>query len=476
MKNRKQANFLRFALILICVLMLSNAYAKKKAAAPTPAQETVQQNSTTAEALPAALIDKVAKAVDADSARLTELFKDLHQHPELGFTEKRTAAIVAKELIALGFAVTEGIGKTGVVGVLKNGEGPTVWFRADMDANAVSETTGLPYAAKSKQRLDDGSEVDVMHACGHDAHVTWLLGLAKAMAALKSDWSGTLVVYAQPAEELGLGAQAMVADGLWKRGFPKPDYAFSSHTAPGPVGYVSSSPGTRMAGFDQIDITFHGVGGHGSQPQLAIDPVVMAAQAVLAYQTIISRTLDPQASAVVTVGAIVAGRDNNVIPETAELKVNTRWFTEEVRNKIISRIDEINKGIASAAGVSPDRMPTRVMKGNAMPLVNDKTLVTKVNPSLEALLGKGKVIDNFPMVMGSEDFQEIYTDLKTPLTFILVGVAPADLYFTAIKKGLPQPYANHNPDFFVDLAAIPLGTKVNTVALLTVLAKRSVQQ
>ena len=245
------------------------------------AESKAQDTLTAAKQAPfsAALLSRVNTVIDADSARLIAVFKDLHEHPEIGFTEKRTAAIVAKELKASGFAVTEGVGKTGVVGVLRNGPGLTLWFRADMDSNSVHETTGLPYAATSKQRLEDGSEIDVMHACGHDAHVTWLLGLAKAMAALKEDWSGTLVVYAQPAEEIGLGAQAMVEDKLWQRGFPKPDYALGAHTAPGPVGYISSSPGVRMAGTDQLDITFAGVGGHGSTPQMTIDPVVMAAQA-----------------------------------------------------------------------------------------------------------------------------------------------------------------------------------------------------
>jgi amidohydrolase len=432
------------------------------------AQTSAAQNQA---ALPQALIDKVVKLVDADSARLTTIFKDLHANPELGFTEKRTAGIVAKELKALGFVVTEGIGKTGVVGVFANGPGPTVWFRADMDANAVKEETGLPYASKVRQR-QLGSEIDVMHACGHDAHVTWMLGLAKAMVTMKSDWSGTLVVYGQPAEELGLGAQAMVADGLWKRGFPKPDFAFSAHTAPGPVGYLSSSTGVRMAGTDQLDVTFYGVGGHGSQPQLTIDPVVMAAQAVLAYQTIVSRNMDPQAAAVVTVGAVVAGRDNNVIPQTAEVKLNTRWFTTAVREQLIRRIDEISKGVAVAAGVPADKMPTRVMKGGAMPLVNDAALIARINPSLEALMGKGKVVDNFPAVMNSEDFQEAFNELKTPLSFMLVGVAPPDMYAKALALGRSQPYSNHNPDFFVDLAAIPIGVKANVVAVLVVLARR----
>ncbi|WP_435135282.1 amidohydrolase [Plesiomonas shigelloides] len=322
------------------------------------------------------------------------MYKDLHQHPELAFTETRTAAIVSAELKKLGFTVTEGIGKTGVVGVLKNGEGPTVWYRADMDANAVREAVDLPYAAKNKQRQPDGSEVDVMHACGHDAHVTWLLGMAKVMSELKDSWSGTLVVYAQPAEEVGLGAQTMVEDKLWERGYPKPDYAFGAHTVPGPVGVVASAPGVRMAGVDQLDVTFKGIGGHGSTPQMTLDPVVMAAQAVLAYQTVVSRTLDPQSAAVLTVGSIDAGRDNNVIPDSATLKLNLRWFTPEVREQMLKRIDQISQGVAIAAGVTPELMPTRVMKGNSGPLVNNAELVAKVNPALKQLMGDNHVLND----------------------------------------------------------------------------------
>jgi amidohydrolase len=422
--------------------------------------------------LPAALISRVNSSVDQDTARLTAIFKDLHANPEIAFTERRTAAIVARELKTLGFRVTEGIASTGVVGVLKNGPGPVVWFRADMDANAVRETTGLPYASTRQQKLPTGVEIDVMHACGHDAHVTWLLGMAKAMAALKADWSGTLVVYAQPAEEVGLGAQAMVDDGLWKRGFPHPDFAFGAHTVPGPVGFVASSSGVRMAGTDQLDVTFQGVGGHGSTPQMTIDPVVMAAQAVLAYQTIVSRNLDPQSAAVLSVGSIVAGRDNNVIPDTAVLKLNLRWFTPEVRDQILGRIDEINRGIAQAAGVPADKMPTRQMKGNAGPLINDAQLVERVNPALRQLLGEGRVIDQFPAVMGSEDFQEVYKGLGIPYAFVLIGVAPPEIFAAAQAQGKAFPYSNHNPDFFVDLASIPIGAKVGVVTVLSVLARR----
>jgi hippurate hydrolase len=451
--------------LLLLALSLSLLPATVAAEAPgTPPADA-------AVTLAPALLDRVEEAIDADAPRLTAIFKDLHQHPELAFTETRTAGIVARELRALGFDVTEGIGKTGVVGVMANGPGPTLWFRADTDANAVRETTGLPWAATEPQRLPDGTEVDVMHACGHDAHTTWMLGLAKAMVQLKTDWSGTLVVYAQPAEEVGLGAQAMVNDGLWTRGFPRPDFALGSHTAPIPVGVVSSSPGVRMAGTDQLDITFTGRGGHGSTPQMTIDPVVMSAQAVLAYQTIVSRSVDPQSPAVVTVGAINVGRDNNVIPGTAQLMLNLRWFTPEVRQQMLDRIDQINRGIAVANGVPEADMPTRLMKGNAGPLVNDATLVARINPSLVELLGEGKVLDQFPAVMGSEDFQEAFAPIKAPYVFLLVGVAPPALFAKAQAAGQQFPYSNHNPDFFVDLAAIPVGAKANTVAALSLLKK-----
>ena len=417
------------------------------------------------------LVARLDAVVAADAPRLTAIFKDLHQHPEIAFTETRTAAIVARELKALGFDVTTRIGKTGVVGVLKNGPGKTLWFRADMDSNSVSEATGLPWAATRPQRLADGSDIPVMHACGHDAHVTWLLGLAKAMKDLRGDWSGTLVVYAQPAEEVGLGAQAMVKDGLHARGFSRPDFALGSHAVPLAVGMVVSAPGVRMAGTDQLDVTFTGVGGHGSTPNLAIDPVVMAAQAILGYQTIVSRSVDPKAPAVITVGSVQAGRDNNVIPATAELRLNLRWFDKGVRDLLLRRIDEFNHGVIVGNGLGEDRMPRREMKGSAGPLRNDPRLVATINPPLLAMLGPGKLIDDFPSVMGSEDFQEAFGDLGTPYAFILVGIADPARFAAAQKAGKPFPFANHNNDFIVDLAAIPLGTRINTVAALALLEK-----
>jgi amidohydrolase len=417
------------------------------------------------------LIAKVTAAVESDASRLTAIFKDLHQHPEIAFTEVRTAGVVARELKALGYEVTTGIGGTGVVGVFRNGPGPTLWFRADMDANSVLEATGLPWAATAPQRLPDGSEIPVMHACGHDAHTTWLLGLAKAMKTLRVDWSGTLVVYAQPAEEVGLGAQAMVKDGLLTRGFPKPDMALGSHAVPLPVGTAVNAPGVRMAGTDQLDVTFTGVGGHGSTPNLAIDPVVMAAQAVMAYQTVISRSVDPQSPSVLTVGAVLAGRDNNVIPASAELRLNLRWFDRATRDQMLKRIDEVNRGITLGAGLSDDKVPVREMKGSAGPLDNDPKLVTAINPALTTLLGPEKVLTDFPAVMGSEDFQEAFADTSTPYTFLLIGIAEPARFLEAKKAGRPFPFANHNNDFVVDLQAIPLGTQINTVAALALLGR-----
>ncbi|MES1226553.1 MAG: amidohydrolase, partial [Bacteroidota bacterium] len=284
----------------------------------------------------------------SDSLRLVEIFKDIHQNPELGFMETRTAGIIAKELKTLGYEVITGIGKTGVVGILKNGVGPVVMYRADMDCNPVKEITGLPYASTKMVKKDDGSEVPVMHACGHDAHVTWLLGIAKIMASLKNEWKGTLVFLAQPAEELILGAQAMVNDNMYEKGVPVPDYLFGMHTWPIPVGTINNAGGARFAGSDQLDVTFYGVGGHGAHPETTKDPIVMASNAVMQYQTIISRNLGAQSDCVLTVGAIQAGSVNNVIPPSALLKLNLRWFNDKDRNTLLNGIKHINEGIAVA--------------------------------------------------------------------------------------------------------------------------------
>jgi amidohydrolase len=418
-------------------------------------------------ALKLASLERITSLVDQDRDRLVTIFKDIHQNAELGFMETRTSAIVAKELKALGYEVKTGIGKTGVVGILRNGNGPKVMFRADMDANAVKEVTGLSYA--STQRVErNGEEVPVMHACGHDAHTTWLLGLAKAMVALKSDWKGTLILVGQPNEEGGEGAKAMIDDGLYTRyAVPVPDYLLALHTAPVTTGLVANAGGTRMAGTDQIDVLFKGVGGHGSSPQFTKDPIVMTAHAITQYQTIVARAIDPQETAVITVGAVQAGLDNNVIPGESLVKINLRWFNPAVRETMIKGIRSINNSIARAYGMPEDQLPTFTQKGTAPPLVNDKALVDRLNPQLVNLIGPKALLETAPATTGSEDVQLLMADHKEiKMDFAFVGIADPALVAKAQAAGQLVPFSNHNANFQVDVNAIPVGATVMVMELL----------
>jgi len=433
-----------------------------------PAPSFAQTSKVTA-----ALSQKVDAAITADAARLEAIFKDIHQNPELGFMEVRTAGIVAKELEALGFEVKTGIGKTGVVSILKNGDGPTIMYRADMDANAVEEATGLPYASKVRVKRADGVEVPVGHMCGHDAHVTWMLGAAKVLVGLKDQWSGTLILVGQPAEELIEGAAAMINDGLYtKHGVPVPQFLIVLHTSPGPTGFIGARSGTMQAGTDQIDVTFHGVGGHGSSPQFTKDPVVMAAAAIMQYQAIVSRTIDAREMAVLTVGSVQAGTDNNVIPESTLLKINLRFFDMGVRDHIIAAIRAINEGIARSYGMPEDKMPTMVMKGHSPPQVNAKPLMDRIMPTLKGLVGEKQIIDQFPAITGSEDAHILAgTDGKVQVGYMFVGTADPKLVEEARRQGKAIPFNNHNPNYQVDLNAIPLGTKIAATLMLELMAK-----
>lgn len=415
---------------------------------------------------------KVSSLVDADTNRLVTTFKDIHQHPELGFMETRTAGIVAQELKALGFEVTTGIAKTGVVAILRNGNGPTVMYRADMDANSIEEKTGLPYASKVRVRNENNQDVPVGHMCGHDAHVTWMLGMAKAMVAMKDQWSGTMMLVAQPAEEPITGAQAMIDDGFWtKYNFPKPDYFIGVHTAPGPVGMVASSGGAKMAGTDQIDILFKGVGGHGSMPQTTKDPVLMAAMAVVQYQAVVSRTVDPSQPAVLTVGSIQAGNNNNIIPETALVQANLRWYDEKVRESLVKGIENVSNGIARTYGMPEDQLPVITRKGHSMPLVNDDALAQRLAVPLKSLLGEKGVVTDLPPSTGSEDVHLLKPDVNVPFNYMMVGIVDPKVFADALKQGKEMPYTAHSPEFVVDLKAIPVGTKIVTVSMLELLAK-----
>lgn len=418
----------------------------------------------------------IEKAVAKDNEKFVAIFKDIHQNPELGFMEVRTAGIVAKELKAYGYKVVEGIAKTGVAGIMNNGQGPIVMYRADMDCNAVKETTSLPYASTKIAKQQDGTETPVMHACGHDAHTTWLLATAKYLAEHKTEWKGTVVFIGQPAEELILGAEAMVNDKLYtKHGVPEPDYLFGIHTAPVAVGIVAAAAGVRMAGTDQFDVTFYGVGGHGSTPNLSKDPVVMAANAIMSYQSIVSRAIDPKNAAVITVGSVQAGNDNNVIPETALLKVNLRWFNEKDRETMKEGIKRINEGIAYSYNLPKEKYPSIQFKGWSYPLDNEPKLTSVVKDALKDIVTNPQfLIDEtiLPSVMGSEDFHHLVIhNKKKNYCYINVGIAEPKRFAESFKKG-NLPFNAHNGDFEIDLSAIPFGSKVAITAMLAIFNKQ----
>lgn len=428
-------------------------------------------SSVPASRVSAELTTRIKAAIDADNDRLVAIFKDIHQNPELAFAEIRTSAIVAKQLADLGFEVTTGIGETGVVGIMRNGEGPVLMYRADMDANPVEEATGVDYASKVRIKRDDGIEVPVAHMCGHDAHVTWMLGMARVMADIRDQWSGTLVLVGQPAEEIISGAKAMVEDGLYKVA-PVPDYFLALHTAPIATGLVLARGDVIQAGTELIDVTFRGVGGHGSTPQIAKDPVLMGAYAITQYQALVARVIPPLEMAVLTVGSFQAGTDGNIIPETALLKINLRYFSEGTRQKLIAGVRAINDGIARTYGMPEDKLPTMVMKGDSSPLTNDGPLVERLLPSLGELLGKDRIVTKFPSSTGSEDAHMLVAPHpETKVAYMAVGIADAASAAAARERGEVFAFGAHGPHYRVDLAAIPLGTKIAAVSVLELLSK-----
>ncbi|HRH66662.1 MAG TPA: amidohydrolase, partial [Bacteroidia bacterium] len=332
--------------------------------------------------------------------------------------------------------------------------------------------SGLPYASEKIMKKEDGTETPVMHACGHDAHVTWMLGVAKIMMALKNEWKGTLVFLAQPAEELLTGAQAMVDDSMYEKGVPVPDYLVGLHTTTLPLKSINNGIGVRMSGSDQLDVTFYGIGGHGARPEDAKDPIVMACNAVMQYQTIISRNIAAQDVAVLTVGAIHAGIDNNVIPESAVVKVNLRWFNEMTRTTLLEGIRRINEGIAVANGLSKAQYPKITMKGKVYPLENNAALTQKINSALGRILDPANILTDTPASMGAEDFQHLVKRFdKTACNYINVGIANPTLYAKAIEEGKKAPFFMHSNNYQVDLGGIPLGVEIGATALLATFNK-----
>jgi hippurate hydrolase len=381
------------------------------------------------------------------TARLEDVYRDLHAHPELAFAEHRTAGIAADWLREHGFEVHEGIGGTGVAGVLRSGEGPVALLRADMDALPVREDTGLPYASTARAAGPEG-ETPVMHACGHDMHVACLLGAAAAVAADPASWRGTVVAVLQPAEEVARGAQAMVDGGLYHR-VPRPDVVLGQHVAPLPAGLLGLRPGPAFAASDSLRITLHGSGGHGSRPEATVDPVVLAAATVLRLQTIVSREVPGGETAVVTVGSLRAGTAANVIPDRAELLVNIRTYRSTVRDSVLAAVRRIAAGEAHAAG-SP-RPPDIEHLESAPAVVNDADGTERTRPALVSVVGEGRVVDPGP-VTGSEDVGVLAAAAGAPLVFWLLGGAdPAPFAGVAdpvrlreISAGIPS---NHSPSY-----------------------------
>lgn len=377
-------------------------------------------------------------------ADLEALYKDIHAHPELSMQETRTAGVAADRLRAAGYEVTSGIGKTGVVGLLRNGDGPTVMLRADMDALPVKEATGLPYASTIVATDHEERQVPVMHACGHDMHVTWLVGAATALARARDTWHGTLIVVFQPAEETAEGARAMIDDGLFKR-FPKPDVVLGQHVMVGPAGMIGSRTGVITSAADSLQIRFFGRGAHGSMPQASIDPVVMAAATVLRLQTIVAREVAPREAAVVTVGSLQAGTTANVIPDEAIIKLNVRTFDEHVRTRVLAAIKRIVKAEAAASGAA---QPPEITPLDRYALVkNDPEATKRVGDVFRQYFSADRVVEAAP-TSASEDFGSFGAEWDAPSVFWFVGGTDPDIYAQAKAEGrIGEIPTNHNPRF-----------------------------
>ncbi|WP_430417772.1 amidohydrolase [Parasphingorhabdus sp.] len=424
-------------------------------------------------AITPAQADGLNEAISADLPSLMEIYRDLHANPELSGEEVQTAAKLAAEARRLGFTVTEKVGGTGVVAVMENGEGPTVMIRADMDGLPLEEKTGLPFASTTTAKTRQGNDTFVMHACGHDTHMTGWVGTARQLAARKDEWSGSLVMILQPAEETGEGAVAMLEDGLYTR-FPKPDHVIAFHDAAGaPAGYIGYSPGFALANVDSVDITVKGVGGHGAYPHTTKDPVVLASRIVGALQTLVSREIDPQDPAVVTVGSFQAGTKHNIIADDALLLLTVRSYSDETRAKLLDGIKRIAKGEAITAGVPEDRMPeVSIREDEFTPATyNTPEFTLEIAKLFEERFGKERVIQSKP-VMGGEDFSRYRrADESINSMIFWVGGVPMEEYLAAQRGEVKLP-SLHSPLWAPDAEkVIATGAEALTAAALHLMKK-----
>ena len=392
----------------------------------------------------AAPAEAILADLDSLLPELEELYKDVHAHPELSMRETRTAGIAADRLKAAGYDVTTGVGKTGVVGLLRNGDGPTVMLRADMDALPVKEATGLPYASSVVANDPEGHPTPVMHACGHDMHVAWLAGAAALLARHRDAWKGTLLAVFQPGEETAQGAQAMIDDGMLKR-FPKPDVILGQHVMTLPAGVIASRSGAVTSAGDSFQIRIFGRGAHGSMPQASIDPVVMAASTVMRLQTIVSREVAPTDAVVVTIGALQAGTKENVIPDEAIIKLNVRTFDDAVRSRVLDAIKRIVNAESAAAGAP--KPPEITALDRYRMVQNDPAAAQRVGAAFRAQFGADRVTDTKPTT-ASEDFGSFGAEWKVPSVFWFVGGTDPQLYEKMKSENrLGELPTNHNPRF-----------------------------
>lgn len=420
-----------------------------------------------------ALANPVDNQIAAGLPALMSLYRDLHAHPELSLQEKATAAKLAALVKPLGFTVTQGVGGHGVVAVMKNGPGPVLLIRADMDGLPVEEKTGLPFASKVRATTRDGVTSAVMHACGHDTHMAAWVGTARALAAMKGQWSGTLVMILQPAEEIGLGATAMLGDGLFTR-FPKPDYAIAFHDAANiEAGRIGYTPGYALANVDSVDLVVRGVGGHGAYPHTVRDPIVLASRIVTTLQTLVSREQDPQDPAVVTVGSFTAGTKHNIVPDEARLLITVRSYSDTTRQRLLDGILRIARGEAMAAGVPEDRMPVMTVdKGYTPATFNTPEFSEAMAALFRRHFGEAAVMKT-PASMGGEDFGQYYRADNSIRSFIFwVGGVPAHKMAEA-KAGRSMLPSLHSPYWAPDAeAVVSTGARALTAAALDILRKR----
>jgi hippurate hydrolase len=418
--------------------------------------------------------DGLATSVKTDYDRyLAPLFEHFHRNPELSTIETETAARMAQELRDAGFEVSEGVGGTGLVALLRNGDGPLVMMRADMDGLPVQEQTGLEYASEKQQVSPiTGETVYTMHACGHDVHITSLVGTARQMAQRRGEWQGTLMLVVQPAEETGAGAKAMKADRIWAR-FGQPDYALAFHVnANDEAGVINVSEGSPYAGADSVDIIVHGVGGHGASPHQTKDPIVLGAQIVLALQTLVSRELPPRDAGVVTVGSFHAGTKHNIISDRAHLQLTVRNTKPETRALLLEGIERIAKNLGRAAGLPEDRLPEVIVSPDYVPPTqNTPELARRLKGAWTEALGEARVVDIPSKGMGAEDFPFFTVDPGIPTVYWRIGGTPRAAFDAAARGGPPVP-GHHSPFFRIaPEPSVRAGVESTVVALLELLGE-----